>query len=303
MTLGMLPGQCLSRHIAALVEAGFVSRRDSPNGKRYARKDNDGAINDAFEFSLAPLLARANEIEERAAEVDRERFEVRKLRERLTICRRDIAKLIEIALEEGVAGNWDSIHEHYRRLVASVPRVATVASIAPIAEEMEMLREEISNLLEVRGNAQILNGNRDQTERHIQKSNPESTQELEAGSGNAPGAKRGSGDEVRHDPIKPVPLGMVMRACPTISDYGPGGTVGSWRDLMAAAIVVSLRGDGAAECGGGHGLHPGAGRAYQLSRRLPSRTDRENTARRVFARAGAHGTVASADWQRARKAS
>lgn len=29
-----------------------------------------------------------------------------------------------------------------------------------------------------------------------------------------------------------------MQACPTVADYGPGGTVGSWRDLMAAAIVV-----------------------------------------------------------------
>lgn len=224
----------LRRHIAALIEAGFVSRRDSPNGKRYARKDSDGAINDAFGFSLAPLLARANEIEELAAEVEWERFELRRLRERLTICRRDIAKLIEMALEEGVAGNWDSIHEHYRRLVASVPRVATVASIAPIAEEMEMLREEISNLLEVRVNTQNLSGNRDQTERHIQKSNPESTQELEAGSGNEPG----SGNRPRPDLIKPFPLGMVRQACPTIADYGPGGTVGSWRDLMAAAIVV-----------------------------------------------------------------
>lgn len=156
---------------------------------------------------MAPLLARANEIEELAAEVERERFELRRLRERLTICRRDIANLIEIALEEGVAGNWDSIHEQYRRLVASVPRVATVAAIEPIAEQMEMLREEISNLLEVRVNAQNLSGNRDQTERHIQKTNPESTQELEAGSGNEPGAKPSSGNRPRYDPIKPFPLG------------------------------------------------------------------------------------------------
>jgi replication initiation protein RepC len=31
---------------------------------------------------------------------------------------------------------------------------------------------------------------------------------------------------------------MVLQACPQISDYGPGGSVFSWRDLMTAAVVV-----------------------------------------------------------------
>lgn len=31
---------------------------------------------------------------------------------------------------------------------------------------------------------------------------------------------------------------MVLQACPQIADYGPGGSVSSWRDLMTAAVVV-----------------------------------------------------------------
>jgi replication initiation protein RepC len=31
---------------------------------------------------------------------------------------------------------------------------------------------------------------------------------------------------------------MVLTACPDIVDYGPSGTISSWRDLMAAAVVV-----------------------------------------------------------------
>ena len=31
---------------------------------------------------------------------------------------------------------------------------------------------------------------------------------------------------------------MVLKACPTISDYGPGGGIGNWRELMSAAVVV-----------------------------------------------------------------
>lgn len=38
--------------------------------------------------------------------------------------------------------------------------------------------------------------------------------------------------------IRPFPLGMVLRACPQIADYGPAGGIGSWRDLMASAVVV-----------------------------------------------------------------
>jgi len=31
---------------------------------------------------------------------------------------------------------------------------------------------------------------------------------------------------------------MVLRACPDISGYGPGGAVANWRDMMSAAVVV-----------------------------------------------------------------
>ncbi|NRQ15271.1 plasmid replication protein RepC [Ensifer sesbaniae] len=228
----------LRRHVAALVDAGLLARRDSPNGKRYARKDGDGAIDEAFGFSLAPLLARAGEIEQIAAEMEAERLHLRKLRERLTICRRDVGKLIEVALDEGVSGDWEAIHSHYRRLVTSIPRVATAVTITPILEEMEMLREEISNLLELRVKTQNMSGNPDQTERHKQNSNTNSQYEFEPSSRTELGAKPSSTIKPQRQPMKAFPLGMVLQACPAILDYGPGRSVGNWRDLMQAAVVV-----------------------------------------------------------------
>ncbi|MGO7565350.1 helix-turn-helix domain-containing protein, partial [Rhizobium johnstonii] len=64
----------LRRHLAVLVEAGLILRKESPNGKSYARRDRAGAIGEAFGFSVAPLLARAVEIESLAAQAvaDRE---------------------------------------------------------------------------------------------------------------------------------------------------------------------------------------------------------------------------------------
>ena len=55
---GMAPAT-LRRHLACLVDAGLIIRRDSPNGKRFARRGQGGAIEDAFGFDLTPLVARA----------------------------------------------------------------------------------------------------------------------------------------------------------------------------------------------------------------------------------------------------
>jgi replication initiation protein RepC len=38
--------------------------------------------------------------------------------------------------------------------------------------------------------------------------------------------------------FKPFPLGMVLSACPEIINYGQGGMISSWRDMMAAAVLV-----------------------------------------------------------------
>ena len=59
----------LRRHLAALLDCGIILRRDSPNGKRYARKGRGGELEDAFGFSLAPLLARAEEFHQAAERV------------------------------------------------------------------------------------------------------------------------------------------------------------------------------------------------------------------------------------------
>ena len=50
---GMAPAT-LRRHLAVLVHCGLLIRRDSPNGKRYARKGQGGTIESAFGFDLMP---------------------------------------------------------------------------------------------------------------------------------------------------------------------------------------------------------------------------------------------------------
>ncbi len=272
--------QTIRRHISALIDAGLLSRHDSANGKRFARRSRAGEIDEAFGFSLAPLLARAEEIERLAAEVEAERIHLSRLRERLTICRRDVAKLIAAAIEEGAPGDWEAAHAEFRGIFAALPRKPEADLLAKALEEMDFLRENILNQLETQIKTQNLSGSAYQNERHIQNSKPESSSELEprfektkgeipshhvraetglndgkvqtctdsgAGQGSAmpdtvqTPAQDGEARQKRFEPgleLKPFPLGMVLSACPEIANYGSGGVISSWRDLMAAAVVV-----------------------------------------------------------------
>lgn len=262
--------QTIRRHLAVLVQAGLIARKDSPNGKRYVRRGSTGAIDDAFGFSLAPLLARAGEIEQIAAQVIAERLHLRRLRERLTLCRRDVSKLIEAAVEEGATGNWEMVTVHFRALVTAIPRSPTAMEVTAALTEMEMLREEIVNQLEMQIKTKNTSGNPFQNDWHIQNSNPESTPESEPAlekeqGGNSeqdriaqktpmarqrrnqdadrsraadPKNEGGQNPAAAAGKMKTFPLALVLQACPEIIPYGSGGAISNWRDLMAAAVVV-----------------------------------------------------------------
>ncbi|KQV78152.1 plasmid replication protein RepC [Rhizobium sp. Root1220] len=238
----------LRRHLAALVETGLIQRRDSPNGKRYAHRDRDGEIEQAYGFDLAPLAVRSDELAQLAQDVVAERVRFRRAKEALTICRRDVRKLITAAIEEGASGDWEAAEQTYVGILARLPRYATRQQVEFTLDEIELLREEVLNQLEIQIKAENMNGNAIQNGRHIQNSKPESIHELEPCSDNEQGEKlepehetrgRGqAGGQRNSERIKAFPLGMVLRACPQINDYGPGGKIEHWRDLMGAAVVV-----------------------------------------------------------------
>ncbi|WP_106797468.1 plasmid replication protein RepC [Rhizobium sp. H4] len=251
----------LRRHLAVLVEAGLISRKDSPNGKRYVRRGRAGGIDEAYGFSLAPLLARASEIEAMAAGLAADRQMLRTMKERLTICRRDIVKLLAAAVEEAVLGDWERMSSLFHALLQRIPKTATLENLPPLLEELETIRLSMINSLELHEKMQIASTNESQSERHIQNSNPESLSESEPGLGTQQEARRddqpktgrenhdqgrrgdgGQGIRAVSRPdagrLKSFPLGTVLQACPDIADYGPGGAIGSWRDLMTAAVTV-----------------------------------------------------------------
>ncbi|MCV9938243.1 plasmid replication protein RepC [Boseaceae bacterium BT-24-1] len=239
-----MPPATLRRHLAVLVDSGLIIRRDSPNGKRYVRKGRGGEIELAFGFDLAPLVVRAEEFEALAEEVLAEDRALKLVRERITICRRDICKMIAVGMEEGVptqssgqGPDWMTLHELYRSIAGRIPRAAPREALEGIATELSLLADEILNLLEDYVKTQNPSGNESHSERHIQNSNPDSLTDLEPRSPESRGAIVALEPEPVRMPERTYPLGMVLDACPDIIDYSRGG-ISNWRDFQAAVAVV-----------------------------------------------------------------
>ncbi len=233
-----MTGTTLRRQIAALVDAGLIHRRDSPNGKRYAHRDKEGEIEQAFGFSLAPLLSRVEEFAQMAQQVAEEARLFKRTKEALTICRRDVRKLIAAAIEEGADGDWEGIDAMYRAALARLPRNPNHTEVASVLEEMTLLREEILNALDFQQKARNMNTNASQSGCHIQNSKPESSYDSEPRSEKEQDEPAAENPDRAVEPLKPFPLSMVLRACPEISMYGPSGGISHWRELMTAAVVV-----------------------------------------------------------------
>ena len=247
----------LRRHLAALVEAGLIIRRDSPNGKRFARRETDGEGAQAFGFDLSPLVARADEFEARLDALRADQRRARFLKERVNLLRRDLTKRIAFALDEGFAGPWDALRLAFLALCTPLRRVRETAELASLTQRLEALQDEVTQALEAAvrvGQAasgpagdRIPDGNDARNERHKTESNSHQVQDLEPitegdgaeGEPDRPGAEPSGGDHPARDPRRELPLGLVLEACPDIRDYDfSGESLEDWRAFIALATTV-----------------------------------------------------------------
>lgn len=235
-----MPATTLRRHLAVLVDCGLVIRRDSPNGKRFARKSRDGEIEQAYGFDLTPIVARAEEFAELAERVQAEKKAFRVSKERLTLLRRDVVKMIETGIEEGVPGNWGRVHQTYQAIIGKLPRTAPRQLVDEICVELHALYTEIREVLETFTKTQNPDANESHSGRHIQNSNPYSNFESENGFRNKTeaGGNAEETDNVRSLPKRDLPLGIVLDACPSLRELAQGGEIRHWRDFLATAELA-----------------------------------------------------------------
>ncbi|WP_024896989.1 MULTISPECIES: plasmid replication protein RepC [Brucella] len=223
----------LRRHLAALVEAGIITRQDSPNGKRYARRSKSGELKVAFGFSLAPLLARADEFEAAAEQVKSEKLALREIREQLTLLRRDISKLLDYAIEASLVGPWDELKVEFRAVVDSIPRRAEMLELTTLVTKLHEIRGSVDKALNNNQKVQNLSDNESQNERQLNESKPDSHFDRNVTKSDTVAITTITDCAINAG----ISLDMVLRACPEISTYA-SVPISQWEHLMATAEKV-----------------------------------------------------------------
>lgn len=242
--LNGMPCSTMRRHLARLVEVGLLMRRDSPNGKRYVRKRGEDRV--AFGFDLSPLYCRAEEIA-RAAEAVREvEDRVRRLREVVSLMRRDLAALAEFGEEiQPGLGLWDQLRDRAALTARALRRKLSLEDLSAFRTELETLLDQARNVIDGT-ETEDMNTNDARFERHHHNSNKESLDlepALEQG-GAAAGAIEPEPDLPEADDEEPdtrrvpkIPLHLVIAGCPSLKTFYQGD-VRHWHQLFDAACHV-----------------------------------------------------------------
>jgi replication initiation protein RepC len=175
---GMSPAT-LRRHLASLVEAGLILRRDSANGKRYCRRDDQGQVENAFGFDLAPLALRSDDIFAQAESVRLEARAISRLRAEISLHLRDIAKTIAAGLERAAQettfadAGWPGFAERLCTLSGRVARNGTPEGLSLRRDRLVRLRAEVEASFLDALTEKEMSANDHQIERHIQNTKPE----------------------------------------------------------------------------------------------------------------------------------
>ena len=242
--LNGMPCSTMRRHLARLVEAGLLQRRDSPNGKRYVRKHGEERV--AFGFDLSPLYCQSEEIA-RAAEAVREAEErVRRLREVVSLMRRDLAALAEFGdeMQPGL-GLWDQLRDTAALTARALRRKLSIEDLAAYRADLEALLDQARNIIDG-PETEEMNTNDAQSERHHHNSNKESI-DLEPALEKS-GAAASVPDVDTNEPVADVdeqdtrhlpkiPLHLVIAACPSLKTFYQG-EIRHWHQLFDAACHV-----------------------------------------------------------------
>ena len=149
--LGLSPTQVKAMN-RQLIEAGLLTMKDSPNGKRYGKRDPKGRIVEAYGFDLSPIAARHAEFVRLAGEARAERIEFGRLRRRATIARNGIAQILETAAEYAFEGEeWVQLRQDSYELVRALRKVERPEEMALGVENLERrqrtARERLESLL------------------------------------------------------------------------------------------------------------------------------------------------------------
>jgi replication initiation protein RepC len=229
-----------------LIELGLVTMKDSPNGKRYGKRDPKGRIVEAYGFDLAPIAARHAEFVRLAEEGRAERAAMGRLRRRATIARKGIIQILETAREYGHEGEeWHILSretEALARALRAVERVDEMTmGVISLERRQSAARERLEILLETVETDPMGSENRPHQYNYNATSNPAQDTVIAATECSGAGG-RGVSQTPTPVPPKSPEKGMVhgirpdelVRLTPKLKPYLQRSTP-TWRDIIDAA--------------------------------------------------------------------
>ncbi|WP_367278296.1 plasmid replication protein RepC [uncultured Roseobacter sp.] len=262
----------LKRHARRLAEVGVIAFKDSPNGKRWGRRNDDGHIIEAYGFDLSPMAARVEEFTELYGRVQAERELCQRLKRQITVARRMIRARIEAALQGALSGSWTQYLARFEGLLTRLPRSnATSEALEQILAWFAELQDRVEHAyLKASRNDDLVENtseNVEQVTEQTQKMNPKEVNsgshipttnqlhpvtcnrsETEQAAAVAPGnptfvpIERSKPEEEGVEEPKPlrgvaVDVATVMQACPEFAFWARnmGGYVRDWGDLYRIA--------------------------------------------------------------------
>ena len=151
--LSGMPESTLRRHLGQLVRAGIVSRQDSGNRKRFARKVGNG-IAIAFGFDLSPLAHLADRLSKQAAGHRLRREALMAMRDRVIMLR------ARVLVAQGPSPLTDDIARLLRRKPTEEALTLAIDSLSSLVDNPQ----ETAQVSDEMGGTDI------QNERHIQNS-------------------------------------------------------------------------------------------------------------------------------------
>jgi replication initiation protein RepC len=214
----------MRRHLAKLVASGLVARRDSPNGKRYARRFAGEKI--AYGFDLSPLLHRYDDICDRAETARAAQEEHRRQRETVSLMRRDLASLADYGAElRPDLSIWDQFADMARLTARALRRKLPLIELTAMAAKLKDALEQLRNILDPQESVEQptvqtpkMSTIQPQNEQHHQNSKKDSyeseepTVEENYASENTPVNKE-------EQNLPNIPLSLVLEACSEIQTY------------------------------------------------------------------------------------
>lgn len=227
----------MRRHLAKLIDAGLLIRRDSPNGKRYVRRYGGEQI--AYGFDLSPLPLRACEIRQAAEAVREAEERVKRLREVISLMRRDLSAVVAFGQETQPDLNlWDQWQDLITQSARQMRRKLSLDELAALHEDFTRALDTAKSLID-QPDTEEMSSNARQNEQH-QHSSINNTFESEQATKpdhdlpTAPEPKPGHPEPSKQTNI---PLTVILNSCPSLKDFYDG-TIRHWHQLYDAACSI-----------------------------------------------------------------